>query len=84
MRILYIYRNPEMGISIGRVFRSIEQSMKQYCEVQSIYMPMNDYKPLSLWKNISYVQKELKNTHYDIIRLTSKVTCDYSEEASDC
>lgn len=70
MRILYIYRNSEMGISIGRVFRSIEQSMKQYCEVQAIYMPMHDYKPLSLWKNISYVQKELKNTHYDIIHIT--------------
>lgn len=28
MRILYIYRNPKMGVSIEKVFKPIEQEMK--------------------------------------------------------
>ena len=39
MKILFIYRHPSMGFSIGKVFRPIEVDMKKYSEVDSIYMP---------------------------------------------
>ena len=37
MKILFIYRHPSMGFSIGKVFRPIEEEMKKYAEVDSIY-----------------------------------------------
>ena len=70
MNILYIYRHPDMGFSIGRVFHPIEQEMQQYCEVKSLYLPKPNYKPLSLWDNINSVFDVLKKEHFDIIHIT--------------
>ncbi|OUN77375.1 glycosyltransferase family 1 protein [Bacteroides sp. An51A] len=70
MKVLYIYRHPDMGFSIGRVFHSIEQEMRQYCEVKSLYLPMSNYKPISLWKNIHAVFDILKKEHFDIVHIT--------------
>ena len=50
MRILYIYRHPDMGFSIGKVFKQIEDEMKRYAEVDSIYLPCSNYQSKSLWK----------------------------------
>lgn len=70
MRILYIYRHPDMGFSIGKVFRPIEEEMKKYAEVDSVYLPCANYKPLSLWKNIKAAKKAVGQKHYDIVHIT--------------
>ena len=57
MTILYIYRNPNMGVSIGKVFKPIEQEMKKYAEIDSIYLPSTNYSIKGLGRNILYVQK---------------------------
>ena len=70
MRILYIYRHPHLGYSIGKVFRSIEEEMKKYAEVDAIYLPEPNYSLKGLWKNIRYAQKYCKRKKYDIIHIT--------------
>lgn len=70
MKILYVYRNPEMGISIGKVYSQIEDKMKSLCDVDSVYMPESNYKPISLAKNIMYLRKYLKEKKYDIVHIT--------------
>ena len=70
MKILYIYRHPDMGYSIGKVFHSIEEEMKKRAEVDSIYLPVPNYSFKGLWKNIRYAKKCCKNKKYDIIHIT--------------
>lgn len=70
MKILYIYRNPKMGISIGKVYKQIESMMSSYCEVDSIIMPMDNYSPSSLIRNIRYTVNYLKIHKYDIVHIT--------------
>lgn len=70
MKILYIYRHPDMGFSIGKVFRPIEEKMKKYAEVDSIYLPVANYSLKGLWKNIRYAQKASLTKKYDIIHIT--------------
>lgn len=70
MKILYIYRNPNMGISIGKVFKPIEQEMEKYAEVKSIILPCSNYSLTSMWKNIRFTLRSINNTHYDIIHIT--------------
>lgn len=70
MRILYIYRHPDMGFSIGKVFRPIEEEMKKYAEVESVYMPCANYKPLGLKQNIKAARAAIKKKHYDIVHIT--------------
>ena len=70
MKILFIYRNPKMGISIGKVYKQIESMMSSHCEVDSIEMPMDNYSPLSLIRNIRYTANYLKEHKYDIVHIT--------------
>lgn len=70
MRVLYIYRHPDMGFSIGKVFRPIEEEMRKYAEVDSVYMPCANYKPLSLWRNIKAARKAARQKRYDIVHIT--------------
>ena len=70
MKILYIYRHPDMGFSIGKVFRPIEEEMKKHAEVDSIYLPVPNYSLKGLWKNIRYALKHSKKNNYDIIHIT--------------
>jgi len=70
MRILYIYRNPAFGFSIGKVFKPIEEEMKKYADVESIVLPKANYSLISLWTNIRYAQKAVKKKHYDIVHIT--------------
>lgn len=70
MKILYIYRNPDMGFSIGKVFHSIEEEMRKYAEVDAVYMPASNYKPIGLWKNIYTTIKAAKRKKYDIVHIT--------------
>ena len=70
MRILYIYRNPAFGFSIGKVFKPIEEEMKKYADVESIVLPKANYSLISLWQNIRYAQKAVKKKHYDIVHIT--------------
>lgn len=70
MKVLYIYRHPNMGFSIGKVFKPIEEEMRKYAEVDSVYMPVANYKPIGLWKNIRAAQKAVKQKKYDIVHIT--------------
>lgn len=70
MKILYIYRHPDMGYSIGKVFRPIEQEMKKHADVDSIYLPIPNYSFKGLWKNIRYTREYCRNNRYDIVHIT--------------
>lgn len=70
MKVLFIYRHPDMGFSIGKVFKPIEEELKKYCEVNTLYMPVPNYSLMGLWKNIRYACKVVKSGHYDIIHIT--------------
>lgn len=59
-----------MGISIGKVFRPIEEEMKKYAEVDSVYLPSDNYKPWALWRNIKFLKSKLSKTRYDIVHIT--------------
>ena len=70
MKILYIYRHPHLGYSIGKVFHPIEKEMKNYADVDSIYLPIPNYSFKELWGNIRFVQKYCRKNKYDIIHIT--------------
>ena len=70
MKILYIYRNSDLGYSISKVFQPIEEEMKNYSDVDSIYLPIPNYSFKGIWKNIKYVQKQCRKNKYDIIHIT--------------
>ena len=70
MKILYIYRHPGMGFSIGKVFRPIEEEMKKYAEVNSLELPCSNYSLRSMWKNIKAARKAVKSKKYDVIHIT--------------
>ena len=70
MRVLFIYRNPQMGISIGKTWRGIQQRMEQFVELDALYMPAMGYHPKALWHNIQATRQALKDKQYDIIHIT--------------
>lgn len=70
MKVLYIYRHPDMGFSIGKVFRPIEEEMRKYAEVDAVYLPIPNYKPAGLWKNIRTAVAAVKQKKYDIVHIT--------------
>ena len=70
MNILFINRNPQMGFSIGKVFKPIEQEMRKYGEVESVELPCANYSPRSMWRNIKAAQMAVKRKHYDIVHIT--------------
>lgn len=70
MKILYIYRNPEMGFSIGKVFKPIQKEISHYASVSSLNLPCNNYKPIGLLRNILKVIEHCKKNKYDIIHIT--------------
>lgn len=70
MKVLYIYRHPDMGFSIGKVFRPIEEEMRKYAEVDSVYLPVPNYSPKGLWQNIRAARKAVKRKRYDIVHIT--------------
>ena len=70
MRILYIYRHPAMGFSIGKVMRPIEQAMRQYVDVDALYLPEANYKPRGLCRNIQAARGAVRKEHYDIVHIT--------------
>ena len=72
MKILYLYRNPAMGYSIGKVFAPIERAMLDYAEVDSFFMPAFGYSLKSLWQNISAVRKKITSQNYDVIHITGQ------------
>ncbi len=70
MKILFVYRHPGLGYSIGKVFRTIETEIKKYAEVDSLYMPVPSYSPASLLKNIKAAASHCKGKRYDIVHIT--------------
>lgn len=73
MKILYIYRNNSLGFSIGNVFRPIEEEMRKYADVDSIYMPCSTASPLSILRNCWCAFKKALKGHYDVIHITGDV-----------
>lgn len=59
-----------MGFSIGKVFNIIEKKLSHKISVDSIYLPAYGYGIKSLYTNILFVYKYLKNNNYDIIHIT--------------
>lgn len=59
-----------MGFSIRKVFKPIESEMKKYAEVDSIYLPSDNYSIRGLWMNIKYAKAKIKEGKYDIIHIT--------------
>ncbi len=72
MKILYLYRNPGMGYSIGKVFAPIEKAMKNYAEVDSCFMPAFGYSLKSLFQNIMMAKKIVSSKPYDVIHITGQ------------
>lgn len=70
MKVLYIYRHPDMGFSIGKVFKPVEEEMKKYAEVDSVCLPIPNYSPKGLWLNIKAARKAVRQREYDIIHIT--------------
>lgn len=70
MRVLYIYRNHQMGFSIGKVFKPIETEMTKYVNVYSIELPVANYSLKGLWTNVSFMRNYLKNKHFDVVLIT--------------
>lgn len=70
MEILYIYRNPKMGFSIGKVFKPIEKEMTRYASVSYLNLPCSNYRPIGLLRNIFKVIEHCKKNKYDIIHIT--------------
>ncbi len=59
-----------MGFSIGRLFAPIEEAMRAYCEVESLYLPIANYSPMGLLKNMRAAIKRCRSTKYDIVHIT--------------
>ena len=59
-----------VGPSIGKVFRSIEEEMKKYVEVDSFYLPKAGAKPLDLLCNIKAACRKANSKAYDVIHIT--------------
>lgn len=59
-----------MGFSIGKVFKSIEEEMRKYAEVDSLYMPVANYRPKGLCRNIKAALKAVRQKKYDIVHIT--------------
>lgn len=70
MKVLYIYRHPDMGFSVGKVFRPIEQEMRRYAEVDAVYMPAPGYKPRAFISNVRCARQAARQKDYDIIHIT--------------
>ncbi|MCH4147440.1 MAG: glycosyltransferase [Prevotella sp.] len=70
MKVLYVYRNQQMGYSIRRVFSVIETEMAKYCEVSHLFLPCTNYSFVSMYRNIRYALHEIKVERYDIIHIT--------------
>lgn len=70
MRVLFVYRNPKMGFSIGKVFKPIENEMRKYADVESIFLPCANYKPISLARNIRAARAAVKSKSYDVVHIT--------------
>ncbi len=73
MRILYIYRSMESGHSIRRVFQPIESRMRDFAEVDSIFLPSPYASLPALYKNIRYAMSYVKKHDYDVVHITGDV-----------
>lgn len=70
MKVLFVYRNPLMGFSIGKVFKPIEDFLGNYAEVDSIVLPIANYSLKGLLINILHLRKQLKRVSYDVVLIT--------------
>ena len=70
MKVLFIYRCPKMGFSIGNVFAPIQEKMSKKCECDSITFKKPNYKLLTLIENIIRVRKYMRKNPDTIIHIT--------------
>ena len=70
MQIQFIYRKPTSGqFSIERVFKPIEQYLKETNKVSSVFLPNFSSGLSNIWKNIN----SLKSNEFDINHVTGDV-----------
>lgn len=71
MKILFIYRHPDLGHSIEKVFRPIEKYLKDNnVDVKSLTLPCAKYNISSIYRNLKRFLAVLKSDNYDIIQIT--------------
>lgn len=70
MKVLYIYRSKALGFSIAKVFHPIEEEMRKYAEVDSVYLPEPGAKPWQLWRNIKAAKLAVAANDYDVVHIT--------------
>jgi len=70
MKVLYIYRSKALGFSIAKVFHPIEEEMRKYAEVDSVYLPEPGAKPWQLWRNIKAARLSVAAKDYDVVHIT--------------
>jgi glycosyltransferase involved in cell wall biosynthesis len=58
MKIRYINRNKKVGFSIGRVFNTIIERIKETVDVEETYVPSHKSWPLDIIKNILFIIKQ--------------------------
>ena len=59
-----------MGFSIGKVFKPIEQELRNFCDVDSIELPCANYSIRSLIMNIKFAKEIIRKEHYDLVHIT--------------
>lgn len=73
MKILYIYRNPQSGFSIGRVFSPIASEVGKTEDVTNLFLPRYRASIPDIIANVKYVRKHLKRHSYDIVHITGDI-----------
>jgi glycosyltransferase involved in cell wall biosynthesis len=73
MKIIYLYRNPQSGFSIGRVFETISAEVSKICEAENVYMPCKNANPLAVLKNVLYAKKTIKKNKSAIFHITGDI-----------
>lgn len=69
MNVLFVYRHPSMGFSIGKVFHPIEKELQKHVNIDSIYMPVSNYSLLGMLKNIRVTRNQVKKKRYDVVHI---------------
>lgn len=69
MRILYLFRPPEAGYSIAKVFREVLETVPGATRIE---VPAYGGSPSVLWKNLRFVRRLRKD--FDIYHITGDIT----------
>jgi len=57
MKIIYFYRNPNVGFSIGKVFKAISREISKKKQIHEVFMPSARSMPWDILKNALHTYK---------------------------